>query len=245
MADERMDADQRQALKELLASRRPGAPEFEDLSEACDGRPSSARYVSPRCRITQPGHGGAPLSARCAGRGPRPSSAPTVSGERWARTADGVRGERYREIGVERWPFHPGQQRNAACSMRTDRTEVAPVRQSCTSQQEHWGGQLWSRSLRQPGFAVHDPVHADVGSANLRELHKQWRDFGGPRPPYSGTTTWGRTAQRRVKDDGLWVMKPVSAGKLAQDHLYGGGRYLFNAGDRKLFFDPEVLGEMD
>jgi len=237
-----MEADQQQALRELLASRRPGAPEFEDHSETLGGRPNSARYVTPRCRATQPGHGGAPLSARCAGRGPRPSSAP--SGERWARTADGVKGERYREMGAERWPFHLGQQRNAACSLRTDRGEVFPVRQTCPSQQEHWGGQLWTRSLRQPGFAVHDPSHADVGSANLRELHKQWRDYGGPRPPYAGTTTWGRAAQKRLKDDGRWVMKPVSTGKLAQDHLYGGGRYDFNMDDRKLFWDHDELVQL-
>lgn len=110
---------------------------------------------------------------------------------------------------------------------------------------EHWGNQLWTRALRQPGFAIHDPAHADVGNANLRDLHKQWRDYGGPRPAYSGITTWGRAAQKRVKDEDRWIMKPVSHGKLSPDHNYGGGRYEFETGERKLFFDPEVLGKRE
>lgn len=202
------------------SSAKPQAPPQRDKAL----RPKSATYVPHMSREHVLG-AGAPLTARAQGR-QRPSSAGAHSARQHSKT------ERWREAGKQRWPPQledkpPEKQ-----------TEVVPIRQTTPCQQENWKNELWLRSLRSRGLALHQPVYAHPGG-DCQEIHEQWRcpPFPARAMPYSGVTSSGPAAIPNENAPERWIERPVATGKMALDHC-DGSRYAFDRKQR-FYHDPK------
>mmetsp|Transcript_10484 Transcript_10484/g.18948 ORF Transcript_10484/g.18948 Transcript_10484/m.18948 type:complete len:314 (-) Transcript_10484:169-1110(-) len=182
-------------------------------------RPRSACYHSSKCRPTRAGSGGSPRTPQ------RPRTAP----------ANCVKTERWRETGAIRWPApatEPPMQLTAD-------SERMPFRLLLPHAPETlWHEALWARSLRSATVRLEDQMFADFGPYGLRELHQDARKVAerGGRPAsrqFGGMTASARSARAKpsMKD---WVERPVSTGRLAQDHKYGGKRYTFSKSPRNI-----------
>mmetsp|Transcript_6162 Transcript_6162/g.13516 ORF Transcript_6162/g.13516 Transcript_6162/m.13516 type:complete len:314 (-) Transcript_6162:150-1091(-) len=181
-------------------------------------RPRSACYTAAKCRPTRPGSGGSPRTPQ------RPKTAP----------ANRVKTERWRETGAVRWPVPAADPR----TQPAEAVERMPFRLLLPHAPETlWHEALWARSLRSATVHLEDQMFADFGPYGLRQMHQDAQKLAArgvePRQQFGGMTTSARSArpQSSVKD---WVERPVSTGRLAQDHKYGGRRYSFKKSPREV-----------
>mmetsp|Transcript_47226 Transcript_47226/g.85139 ORF Transcript_47226/g.85139 Transcript_47226/m.85139 type:complete len:255 (+) Transcript_47226:76-840(+) len=162
-----------------------------------------------------------PRQPRASSR--RPSSAHQTAG---LRRPSCTKTERWRELGVVRWPpVVDGQEHQRPVADNNSFTRYWPE-----MQQPEWHGEVWTRSLRKPGVLLQHPAFA-AHVTGLSQLHKDWRSYGMPLTarewPYCGSTPSGRMAINRPHNDRHWVERPVATGKYALNHM-DGARYLFD-----------------
>jgi hypothetical protein len=109
--------------------------------------------------------------------------------------------------------------------------ETIPYQRLTENPQKIWGATLWTRSLRERGVELEDPMYANMGG-NIKDMREEWqRVEEGAQVPYSGSTTSGKAAMTTPPDCKRWVERPVSVGKYALDHMEG-MRYQWNAKPR-------------
>mmetsp|Transcript_73393 Transcript_73393/g.174877 ORF Transcript_73393/g.174877 Transcript_73393/m.174877 type:complete len:326 (+) Transcript_73393:117-1094(+) len=188
-------------------------------------RPRTASYTANKCRPTRPGSGGSPRTPQ------RPKSAP----------AHRVKTERWRETGAVRWPV-PAMVPAPQMPEEKDRMPFRLLLPHAPN--TPWQEALWARSLRCHTVQLEDQIFANFGPYGLRELHEDARKLAASgvsssQQPFGGATTGSRLAVRQSADMKDWVERPVSTGKLAQDHKYGGQRYVFNETPRKISEVPK------
>lgn len=105
--------------------------------------------------------------------------------------------------------------------------EIIPYHRTVPNAQKAWGGTLWTRSLREGGVDLEDPMYSNMGG-NIKTMREEWqRVDDGKNVPYSGSTTTGKAAMTGPPNTKRWVERPVSTGKYALNHMEG-MRYQWN-----------------
>lgn len=204
-------------------------PQARDTA-ASPERPKSARYMR---RWTSPSTRGTEMSYRAPSASPQPTISPSSLARPHSSPFSGkTKTERWREVGVVRWPaISEGQELRKP-------SDGTPVRQFSNHMQNRWQGELWTRSLRKPGVFVQHPIFGQT-CTGAKDLHQDWADLmpqSAREWPYSGSTPSGKASIANPINVKLWVERPVATGKMALEHMEG-KRYRWDTKERSCMTD--------